>query len=167
MALTYEPIATYTANGSQSAITFSSIPSTYTDLYLICNVSYASLGANTGYLLFQIGNGSVNTSTIYSYTWLVAGASAGASGKGTGAPYFDGLTNITGTNNGIVRFNLNNYANTTTNKTALYRVDDSRPLEAVGLCRSTAAVNTLKVYDYSGYNFSSTSTFTLYGIKAA
>lgn len=167
MAITYEPIATYTANGSQSAITFSSIPSTYTDLYLVCNVSYASLGANTGYLLFQIGNGSVNTSLIYSYTWMLGTGSSALSGKGTGAPYYDGLTNITGTNRGMVRFNLNNYANSTVYKTAVYRVDDSRPLAAVGLCRSTAAVNVLKVYDYSGYNFSSTSTFTLYGIKAA
>ena len=37
MAITYEPIATETASGSVSSITFSSISGTYTDLVIIVN----------------------------------------------------------------------------------------------------------------------------------
>jgi hypothetical protein len=168
MPATYEPIATTTASGSASSVTFSSVSGSYTDLYLVCDVSYASLGANTGYVVIQVGNGSVDTGTNYSYTWLRGNGSSATSSRGTSAPYFDGLTAITGTNRGNLLVNFQNYSNTTTNKTAVYRVNDNANVNAVvGLWRSTSAINTIKIYDASSYNFSSNSTFTLYGIKAA
>lgn len=169
MPATYDCIATTTTNGSVSSVTFSSISGSYTDLYLVCDIAYASLGANTGYVLYQVGNGSVDTGTNYSYTWIVGNGSTAVSGRGSGAPYIDGLTQVTGTNRVILNISLQNYSNTTTNKTFLQRVNDAskNTLAVVGLWRSTSAINTIKVYDISNYNFSSNSTFTLYGIKAA
>jgi hypothetical protein len=166
---TYTPIATTTTSGSVSQVTFSSISGSYTDLYLVCDIAYASLGANTGYVVYQVGNGSIDTNTVYSYTWLKGNGSAASSSRGSGAPYIDGLTEVTGTNRVQFKVNFQNYSNTTTFKTFLNRVDDaSKSTEAVvGLWRSTAAINTIKVSDASGYNFSSNSTFTLYGIAAA
>jgi hypothetical protein len=165
---TYTPIATYTASGSVSQITFSSISGSYTDLYLVCDVAYASLGANTGYVVIQVGNGSVDTGSNYSYTYLQGNGSAASSGRGASAPYFNVFTAVTGSTRAMINTSLQNYSNTTTYKTALTRTNESADTTAsVGLWRSTSAINTIKVYDVSGYNFSSNSTFTLYGIAAA
>jgi hypothetical protein len=63
-----------------------------------------------------------------------------------------------------------NYANTTTYKTVLARsnVTDFRVAAIVGLWRSTSAINTIQLRsDNSSYNFTTGSTFTLYGISAA
>lgn len=170
-ASTYTPIASFVASGSASSITFSSIPSTYTDLVLVCNVTYspASLGANTGYLVFRVGNGSVDTGTNYSQTNLGGNGSTAASNRATNQTFGNLLTSITGSQMALTTASIQNYSNTTTYKTIINRTSEpSLEVEAeVILWRSTSAINIIQVYDYSGYNFSNTSTFTLYGIKAA
>ena len=73
----------------------------------------------------------------------------------------------------IVHFQ--NYSNTNTYKTILGRAtqmnsDNNTPatVAQVGLWRSTSAINTIKIKDYSDlYYFYAGSYFTLYGIKAA
>ena len=64
---------------------------------------------------------------------------------------------------------IQNYANTTTNKTTLARANKAPAgTDAnVGLWRSTAAINSVTIFTASGANFSTGSTFTLYGIAAA
>ena len=166
---TYTPIATYTATGSQSAIDFTSIPSTYTDLVLVCNLSYASLGGNTGYVVTRVGNGSLDTSTNYSYTDLTGNGSSASSGITTNSPYINAFTAVTGTNQAQIIYQFQNYSNSSFYKTIMLRTNqanvDTRAV--VSLWRSTSAINTIRVYDVSGYNFSSSSMFTLYGIAAA
>ena len=160
-------LQTITASGSASQVTFTSIPQGYTDLYVVCNVGYASLGANTGYLQYRVGNGSLDTATNYSYTYLKGDGTSATSGRGPGAPYINIFASVTGTNRVIFNTSFQNYSNTTTYKTAITRTNESIDTYAsVALWRSTAAINTLQVYDFSGYNFSSDSTFTLYGIAA-
>jgi hypothetical protein len=63
---------------------------------------------------------------------------------------------------------LLNYSNTTTFKTLLVRFDNSSTETSlrVGLYRSTSAISTILVETDSS-TFTSGSTFTLYGIKAA
>ena len=161
MPSTYEPIATQTASGSVSTYTFSSIPSTYTDLILVTNFGAAATDA---YVRLNSDSGA-----NYSQTWLEGRASGAVSGRYTNRNQFNlvyegfatGSINITGI------FQLMNYANTTTYKTGIWREGEvSTSVEAhVGLWRSTAAVNSLTVY--AGGNFVAGSTFTLYGIKAA
>ena len=166
---TYTPIATTTASGSVSQVTFSSISGSYTDLYLVCNVAYASLGANTGYVVMQVGNGSVDTGSNYSYTYVRGDGSAASSGRSSNATYVNVFTNVTGSNRVIINTSFQNYSNTTTNKSILSRTNDASydTSASIALWRSTSAINTIKVYDVLGYNFSSNSTFTLYGIASA
>jgi hypothetical protein len=52
---TYVALATATATGSQSTITFTSIPQTYTDLVLVCSGNTVNLATA---LLFNNDNGA-------------------------------------------------------------------------------------------------------------
>ena len=168
MAKTYEPIATQTASGSTSQYTFSSISSAYTDLFVVIN--FPTAVASAGALFAQVGNGSVDTGSNYSLTYLYGDGTSAASGRITNSASGMRLTAATDPTtyaNYMTTINLMNYANTTTYKTAI-----SRPSQAaaaaeaiVNLWRSTAAINTIKFYQAS--NFAAGSTFTLYGIKAA
>ena len=161
---TYEPIATATASGSSTSIGFTSISSSYTDLFIVIN---GNISTSSGFFQLQVGNGSVDTTgSNYSATRLY--------GNGTTA-YSDRYTNsqpaypfgITGTNQSTVTIQLNNYKNTTTYKTALIRFNQSGGDVGAGvqLWRSTSAITALTIL--SGNNFSSGTTVTLYGIAAA
>lgn len=158
---TYTPIATQTATGSSSNITFSSIPSTYTDLVLVVN---ASAAATDFYLRY---NG--DTGTNYSQTILKGNGSAASSTRNSNASliYIDwsGFTINSIQNNAVIH--IMNYANTTTYKTAVHRFNDaSNTVEThISLWRSTATINSVSVI--AGGSFTSGSTFTLYGIAAA
>lgn len=169
MPATYESIATANGTGSASSVTFSSIPSTYTDLVLVCDIAYASLGGNTGYTVMRVGNGSVDSGSNYSWSTLTGNGSAASSGRASSQTYFNLLNAVTSTNRSISNISLQNYSNTTTNKTMLIRTNQASvdTTAAVELWRSTSAINTIQVYDFSGYNFATTATFTLYGVKSA
>jgi hypothetical protein len=160
MALTYTPIATATGTGSATTITFSSIPSTYTDLVLIINGSGAS-GSYNATLQF---NG--DTGSNYSFTYLVGNGSIVQIGRNTNYPYVVAGYMPSGTVSTTI-VNINNYSNTTTYKTTLSRENtaNSETGAWVNLWRNTAAINSIAVIN-SG-NWSSTTTATLYGIKSA
>ena len=162
---TYTPIATTILSGV-SNYTFTSIPSTYTDLILIGSINGVSAAADIWY---RVGNGSVDTGTNYSWTWLAGNGSATYSERASNNSklYIDGVATI-GTGNSIIRTNINNYSNTSTYKTVLtQRTDAAKEANAqVGLWRSTSAINTLQLGLDSG-TFNSGTTLTLYGITAA
>jgi hypothetical protein len=162
---TYTPIATTTGSGSSSSVTFSSIPSTYTDLVLIVNGATTTSTGNPR-LRFNGDTGSNYSDTNIFGSGPTAGSyrnSNGTSIQAIATVYF----NTTYNTNLII--NIMNYANSTTYKTVLSRA--SKALEGcdavVGLWRSTAAIDSLTFFTASGLNISSTSTFTLYGIAAA
>ena len=164
---TYTPIATTTADGTSNTVTFSSIAGTYTDLVLIGgNVNSASAG-NTPFIRFNSDSG-----TNYSGTILEGNGTSAQSGRRTnnsnGVPI--GGTFV-GSNSTAYNFivSIMNYANTTTYKTTLARYNNSAAeTEAdVGLWRSTAAITSLTIRTDGGANWSSGSTFTLYGIASA
>ena len=170
MPATYEPIATQTASGSASTITFSSIPSTYTDLVLVANIA-ASSGTFGSLLQFNS-----DTTTNYGATVLYGdGASAAsvraASGSSINLNYYGDATTTALAQTIII--NIMNYANTTTFKTFISRAGNANGTYAgvsaiVGLWKKTPeAINSITVKTVSGGNYSNTSTFTLYGIKAA
>ena len=155
---TYTPIATTTAGGSSAVITFSSIPSTYTDLIIVCNV----LPMTAGGLNLTYNN---DTSSIYSNTEIYGDGSTAVSARTSGYGYMRvGYTNASNPINAIVH--IQNYANTSTFKTLLNRWNSSLyAFATVGLWRSTAAINRLDLTAVS--NIPSGATFTLYGISAA
>jgi hypothetical protein len=165
MPVTYESIATTTLGSAAASVTFSSIPATYTDLVIVINAG-ASSNEDIG-MRFNSDSGNNYSSTV-----LAGNGSTTSSGRISNA------SNIGLTSNAFMTTSLNqntivsvmNYSNTTTNKTALSRANNSaNGVDAiVGLWRNTAAINTILLYGRnSGHNFLSGSTFTLYGIKAA
>jgi hypothetical protein len=160
MPSTYDKIEAYTASGTPSSYTFSSIPSTYTDLVLIV---VAANPTNDSGLLIRF-NG--DTASNYSDTSLYGNGSSAVSFRTTNSTGMNAGRTDTGISPNII--NVQNYANTTTYKTAISRGNDGAlVITTVGLWRSTAAINSITVYDQNGRNFNNGSTFTLYGIKAA
>jgi hypothetical protein len=126
-------------------------------------------------MVFQVGNGSVDTGSNYSTTYILGNGSTASSGRFSNLTYgaLDrnlGVTTTTGGLNTITHFM--NYSNTTTNKTILSRANQVdatyNGAEAmVNLWRSTVAINTLKAFITNGVLFNVGSTFSLYGIAAA
>lgn len=166
---TYEPIATYTVTSNQQTITFTSIPSTYTDLRVVCSLKNSGPATGLdGYMRINSDSAS-NYSTIALY------------GQGTAA-YCSRSSNQTycmwpvdsETNFNIFRFEINNYANTSKYKTVLLRSDQTNygAFFTAFLWRSNAAINALSFTsaDATGGTvdyFVPGSTITIYGITAA
>jgi hypothetical protein len=161
---TYTPIATQTLGSSQTSVTFSSIPSTYTDLVLV-SVLKETVAANA---VVQLNN---DTGSNYSSTTLGGNSGGPFSARQSGSTYFWLDRQGEATDWGVGLTHFMNYSNTTTYKTVIDRFSAyTSGLQAtVGLWRSTSAINSIKLsIDYSPtQSFVAGSTFTLYGIQAA
>jgi hypothetical protein len=161
MTATYDKIDKATASGSQNVITFTSIPSTYTDLVLIFNGSTVSQAG----IALTFNN---DTASNYSITRLLGSGSAASSDRSSNQSSI-GLGVSTSTTATITEtVQIFNYSNTTTFKTILVRWNNASSFVAAiaGLWRKTPeAINRLDLTCTTG-NFTSGSTFTLYGIKA-
>jgi hypothetical protein len=159
---TYIPIATTTLN-SANAITFSSIPSTYTDLILIATVSPAAVG--TSNFVVQV-NGDT-TGTTYSWMGLLSDGTSVLTSKNYNYGYCalgDLKTNLQ------IKLHFQNYANTTAYKTFLseYGDDGYTSGTRAGAWRSTSAINSITLsQDNTPYTFASGSIASLYGIASA
>ena len=156
MPQTYEPIATQNVTGV-GTVTFTSIPSTYTDLKIVYSgfndapiykINFNSDASNLSTTFFG-GNGSASGTARYSDGWLYVWAP----GVGT-------IFNLT--------VDVMNYSNTNVFKSWICRcnITDGAggPTAIVGLWRSTAAINRVDIMTSSA---TMSGTFTLYGIKAA
>lgn len=156
---TYTPIATISAGGS-STVTFSSIPSTYTDLMLIIGGALSS----QGYTDFTF-NG--NTASSYSYTRMLGYSGGLLSDVQTGAAGRDVFS--VGTISGSVIAHILNYKNTTTYKTMMLR--ENNDASGVGLYTyswlNTSAITSISIFPKSSATWITGSTLTLYGITAA
>jgi len=162
----YESIATATGTGSSGTITFSSIPSTYKHLQvrMISNDG----GYNQNGFRLNADSGS-NYSTHY-LTGDGAAASAGALVSTNRVSYVGfaaGGANIYG----AAVIDILDYASTTKNKTVRSFMGwDANGSGGVylssGVWLNTSAVTSLSIVDLAG-NFTTASTFALYGIKGA
>jgi hypothetical protein len=158
---TYEPIATHTLSSAAASYTFTSIPSTYTDLILVV----AGTTGATNNILMQVGNGSIDTGTNYSTTFMYATSSATASSRQSTISTM--LVGRISTAQSVNLFQIMNYANTTTYKTLLCRGNQDLVVTSVNMWRSTSAINQIKVLEQVGSDFQTGTIFTLYGITAA
>lgn len=161
---TYTPIATTTVT-AQTSYTFSSISSSYTDLVLVVTAknSNAGSGANNWRIQF---NG--DTGSNYSDTFLTGnGSTASSSRDSNQAEIYWGAANQASNSPSVSIAHIMNYANTTTNKTMIARGNSAEAFTcaSVGLWRSTAAINSIKIY--AGGSTTLTGTLTLYGIASA
>ena len=163
---TYTPIATTTLGSTTSSYTFSSIPSTYTDLFLVISALY---NGTDGYAIMQF-NGDV-ISGFYSATVLSGNGTAAGSNRFTSINQIYLMNSGRGNTTSPTIYNVNfqNYSNTTTYKTSLVRGSNFQSTEtsaSVGLWRNTSAINSITLSAPSS-NFSAGTTLTLYGIAAA
>jgi hypothetical protein len=150
------PGCSITVGTAVSSVTFSSIPSTYTDLIAVIATT------TSGDINYRINS---DTGSNYSQTLIYAYSSFGST-KTTNAT--SNFLNY-GSNNGnfFATLQFNNYSNTTTNKISLLRnsANGTSTDVMVGLWRSTAAINSITFNPPS--TFATGSTFNLYGITAA
>ena len=163
MAITYESIANTSLTSSTGTVTFSSIPSTYTDLVIITNSKTVSGTAQT---IFRL-----NGDTGSNYSLLRTGTDSGVVSNNPNNVAFGQLSwwGYMGSTFGqvIVAF-INNYANTSAYKTVLSRNSNANYNTGVVLTTwlSSAAINSITITpDASSFDIG--STFSLYGIKAA
>jgi hypothetical protein len=174
---TYATVATYTVSGSSTAsYTFSSIPSTYTDLVVVASVRSLTAANTTGFLC-QV-NGAVGN--VYDGFYLRGDGSTGSAArynKFINPTYAAPIGNMVANSatagifsNHII--NWNNYSNTTTYKTFLARSNSlnnsaSFYTETVtNMYFATSAISSLTFFPEAG-NFVSGSTISIYGIAAA
>lgn len=167
MPTTYETIATTTLVSSQSTITFSSIPGTYTDLRL----NFVGTNASTGNSYIQLKfNGS---STGYSQTGLAGDGSSALSWRFTSQTYAwigGAYSNLSNTIPTVATIDILSYAGSN-NKTflAMFNGDKngSGSIEnTVNLWANTSAITSISLTG-SSVQFASGTTATLYGILKA
>lgn len=163
MALTYEPIATTTLGSAASSITFSSIPSTYTDLRLvICGKAVV----NTDVATIQFNSDTANN---YSFTDLY-GDGAGANSQRLANRNSIWVTAVgMSTIVSLITIDIFSYAGSTY-KTALATfsndINGGGFVEVTtGLWRSTSAINNIGLKLSNNWGIGTVAT--LYGIKSA
>ena len=162
---TYATIATQTLSSAASSVTFSSVPSTYTDLRLIC--SFNSSAYAVGGLQFN------GVASGYSAILAYAPSSTKVTGQGK-IPFQQGYGPITEANAfQICTVDIMSYKNTTTFKTVMWQTGNPTTTGypgnewGCGLFPSTNAITSVTI-DSGGSNiFQSGSIFSLYGIAAA
>jgi hypothetical protein len=168
MPTTFTKIASLTAAGGSSTISFTSIPSTYTDLVIkvSARATYAANfqdinirfnGSTSGYSsrLLQ-GDGSAATSANNASSALVWGANS-VSANATANTFSNGEVYIPNYTSALNK-SLSTDAVTENNATAAYIQ------VAAGLWSNTAAITSIEMYLGAG-NYVQYSTFTLYGIS--
>lgn len=163
---TYTLIASTTGSNSSPEITFASIPSNYTDLVLVANITPSD--ANT-----VIGIYFNNTlSPTCSSTWMVGNGTGAFSSRSSGAdtirPYGLNASFSTSQPSTFI-LNVMDYSNTNTYKTTLHRFNNASSVvvAGTGLWQSTAAISQITLSTLNGgYYWNTASTFKLYGIEA-
>lgn len=166
MPSTYEPIATTTLGSAAANITFSSIPATYTDLRLILT------GTTTTDGWVSESRFNLDTSSIYSYIALRGDGTAAYSNRATAANTILVGDQYNGSSSTIpifISMDIFSYAGSTYKTTLVNTASDVNGSGAetlrVGLWRSTAVINSVRIL--SGDTWKTGTTATLYGIKAA
>ena len=162
MAKTYEPIGTYTAASNQTSIVFSALGA-YTDIVAVFDGLSSSSAGNT---LSMVFNSDANSA--YSATRIQGNGTSATSARVTSDPT---VAIVGSTNRTNVIISIMNYGNTTTNKTSLSRYNtmdstDPRTGAYVQLRSATTAITTV-TFSIPSAQIATTSTITLYGIKAA
>lgn len=161
MVATYTPIASITLGAAVASVSFDNIPQTYTDLILVYNGTSAVTNLPIRF--------NSDTGSNYSYTRFFGDGSAGSSDRESNITY--GVYAIGSSAETIATIHINNYSNTTTNKTLLGRgsyITSGYVSMFASLWRSTAAITSITLGGNTGFstNFSVGSTFNLYGILA-
>ena len=169
----FESIATTTVGaGGTSAITFSSIPSTYTHLQIRGIARDTTSGGGTSAILIRFNS---DTSTTYPRHYLYGdGSIVGAGFSSPVGDSYAGTVALNGNTSGIFAssiIDIIDYANTNKYKTvrSLSGADVNGSGSGIvinsNLWQSTAAISTIRLSSATGNPFVQYSSFALYGIK--
>lgn len=168
MAITYEPIATTTLVSSSASFTFSSIPSTYTDIRLVVVPITGVTGDDNFVLRF---NGDTTGNTLYSMTKLSGNGATTSSSRIANDEWWNLIVGR-GVSSTPTLYTVDVFSYTgATFKTGLITAQSDNNgagnvARQVGLYRSTSAITQITVSTLSN-NLVAGTTATLYGIKAA
>ncbi len=165
-------ISSTTLGSSTASVTFSGIPSTYTDLCIKISARTDESGATESQILVEY-NGSATA--VYSNTRLRGSGSAAASLRNSNEAYIripDGTPGPSATSNTfsngeiyIPSYTVSQYKPASlvsmaeNNATAAYMDAEA------GLWQNTSAISSIKLSPNAGVNFVSGSSFYLYGLK--
>lgn len=168
---TYTLIASNTLSASAASVTFSSIPSTYTDLVLRVSMRHDSAAT-----LFNIDvrfNG--DTATNYSRTFLTGDGASPSSSRNTSSAFARILMAdaATATANTFAsgEIYIPNYTASTNKPLSSFNAQEDNSTTAyitanAALWQNTAAINQISIFPAtSSGNFVAGSSFYLYGLK--
>ena len=161
--VTYVPLATQTLGSAAASITFSSIPTGYTDLRLVLTAT----GATAGY--YPQVQFNTDTATNYSYTQVYGDGGSGASGSSSNqSSIIPSANGVSTTIPSMYTYDIFQYANTSVYKTSLIiGAEDGNGsgniCATVSLWRSTAAITSIKIF-LGTPNLNTGTTATLWGI---
>ena len=172
MATTCKLIAKTTLGSAASFIEFTSIPGTYTDLYVVGSIRTTRANSDPGADCDLTFNGST---TGYSHRGLNGTGSAATSftGSGTAIRAFLNVSSFATSNTfGSWEIYIPNYAGSTNKSVSITSVSETNGTTAyirsvAGLWENTAAITSLKVSDGNSSNFVTGSSVFLYGITKA
>jgi hypothetical protein len=153
--------------GGSANITFSSIPQTFTDLYLVLNLRTTTANNGTaiddGALTFNGANSNKSGRLLF-------GQGSGSGGSGSYSDLYFWLPSANATSNtfGNISIYIPNYSGTTTKSTSHDIVTENNGtftynMIFAGLWNSTAAITSLQVAPF-GTNLAQFSSASLYGI---
>ncbi len=172
MPATYTLISSNVLTTATASVTFSAIPSTYTDLVVRLSARTDQSNPTATFIVRVNGSSAAN----YSATYLYTGGSSPISYRDTNATSMEygGATANTGTANtfGSSELYFPNYAGTTNKPSSSFYVGENNSASvfligvAAGLRSVTDAITSITCQTNSG-NFVSGSSFYLYGISNA
>ncbi len=170
MPNTFELIASSTLGSAQATISFSSIPSTFTDLCL----KVSSRGASTGTLVMVTFNGS---GSGYQARWLDGDGSAASSGTNNSTLQnlmaWTQSSSTTANTFGNFELYIPNYAGSNNKSVSSDYVNENNATGGIAygllanLWSNSAAINSISLAIYGGTNFAANSSAYLYGVKNA
>ena len=167
MTLIGSPITV--GSGGVASVTFSSIPSTYTDLMLKCSIRASSTSGNSNF--FVVFNGVYGTS--YSQIRLLGDGATPSSNQNSSYPWVEissVIPNATYTSNtfGSCDIYIPNYAGSTYKSVSVDYVSENNATTSynyldAGLFSDTTAISSITLDGTD--NFVQYSSFSLYGIS--
>jgi hypothetical protein len=177
----YESIASATGTGSNTVITFSSIPSTYKHLQIRFIARDTSAITNPIGLYIEFNS---DTAANYTRHYLTGDGATASAGGNTSAsqggvpdmPKSVASGGMSANIYGVGIIDIIDYASTTKNKTIRAitgtEYNTATTNQQINLfsslwLNSGSAISTIKLYTVNTTNFATGSTFALYGIKGA
>ncbi len=165
---TYIPLQTDTLTSTSTAVTFSNISQSYTDLVLVAHMKLTS--GSTGHLIF---NGTSPSGSLYEILYFSSSGSAfqskdinsGASIR-LGEVYGSGISSV---DFATCIAQIGDYAQTNKYKSVIVKYDDVNNESSLtgGTWRDTSAISSITFTSGSTGQFVAGCTFTIYGIAQA